>query len=398
MRGILKFAAIVAVMVAARYVPAGEAIRGLVDPAKPAIVTGSIQDQQKGDTPRDPVRRTRDAAADVRAILAQDSSEKASNNNAPPQRRPARNRGREDETDDDGEIYIGGTGLLDEDHTAAKEHPLAAKHPEDYLVICEAGCRPSSDRIVYKISKTSAVNAEKAQRKLQVTSGAEGTESNENSEIVCLAGCYDDEPVKQRRAERMQQPAVHTAEAETPAPDEPKVETKAEVEKQLAADAPKAVAQASPPAPETPPAAAALTAEAPASAVSSTASMAIGTSTGSTTSAAVAEAVVTTIASPSPVPVSAALQPAVIAEATSVRDLAAIHAISAEAAARREAKRAASAAPSHQKPWQTKVTSLVMLPKPAKASRSVVALSTVAPFETSVAVEHGWDFTLSNTP
>ncbi|MCU0733563.1 MAG: hypothetical protein MUE84_18525, partial [Hyphomonas sp.] len=127
--------------------------------------------------------------------------------------------------------------------------------------------------------------------------------------------------------------------------------------------------------------------------------------TASTPSAAVVETLVTAVVppssgQPSSEPASAAPQPAVIAEATSisVREIAAVHAISAEAAARREAKRAAHAAQPHQSPWQTQVTSLVVLRKPAKAARSVVALSTLAPFETSVAVEHGWDFTLSNTP
>jgi hypothetical protein len=33
-----------------------------------------------------------------------------------------------------------------------KEHPLVAANPDSYLVICVAGCRPSSDEIVYRVS------------------------------------------------------------------------------------------------------------------------------------------------------------------------------------------------------------------------------------------------------
>ena len=374
MRGISKFVAIVLVMVAARYVPFGDAMRWLVKPSsQPAIVTGSLQDQeQTGDAARQQVRRPRDAAADVRAILAQASSEKASGNNAP-QRRPGGSRGREDETDDDGEIYIGGTGLLDETAVTEKEHPLATKHPNDYLVICEAGCRPSTDRIVYKISKLSAVNAAKAQRKMEVTSAAEGVESNENNEIVCLAGCYDDEPVKQRRAERTQEPApIRTAQAGTPQRDEAMVQDRpaphsADVLKDVAKD----VAHGAPAAPAMPPAATASSTADPVVAAEPAASAAIA-APAPPAAPEVSRASVAAAASPLLTPASAP-QPIAVAVAASVREIAAVHAISAEAAARRESKRATAAAPVPQPGWETKVTSLVMLPKPEKAVRSVVA-------------------------
>lgn len=395
MRGILQFVAIVVVMVAARYVPFGNAMRWLVKPSsQPAIVTGSLQDQeQTGDAARQ-LRRPRDATADVRAILAQASFEKASGNNAP-QRRPGGSRAREDETNDDGEIYIGGTGLLDESEKTTKEHPLAAKHPDDYLVICEAGCRPLTDRIVYKISKVSGVNAANAQRKLQVTSAADGVESNQNDQIVCLAGCYDDEPVKQRRAEQAREPApVRTAQAGMAPRDEPAVQDRSG---QYSADVPKDVAHVAP-APATPLAATALKVEAPIAAAVPPRIVAIASAAPEVLSSPEASAAsVAAAVSPLPKPVPPP-QKAIIAEAASVREIAAVHAISAEAAARRESKHASATVPVHQLGWEAKVTSLVVLPKPAKAARSVVALSTVAPFETTVAVEHGWDFTLSNTP
>ena len=191
--------AIVALMVAARYVPLGAVLRWLVAPAAaPAIVTGSLQDEAQSG--RSAARQPRDAASDVRAILAQ-ADERKSNTNSRNERGPARvNR---DEVADE-EIYIGGTGLLDEFGKKDTDHPLAAQHPDDYLVICEAGCRPSSDRIVFQVSKVSAAAAAKAQqRKLEVTSANEQLNAeapaNSNNEIVCIAGCYDDEPVKRRR-------------------------------------------------------------------------------------------------------------------------------------------------------------------------------------------------------
>lgn len=399
MRGILQFVAIVAVMVAARYAPLGDAVRWLMRPAPaPAIVTGSLQDQPAEEA-SPVVRRTRDAAADVRAILAEASSEKPSNNNAPAPQRRTGSKGREDEVDDNGELYIGGTGLLEESTAAVKDHPLASQNPDDYLVICEAGCRPSSDRIVYKVSKIAAVNAAKAQRKLEVTSAAESANaSSENNEIVCIAGCYDDEPVKQRRAESAPVDVpVQTALAEVPSTGGT---TAHEAEHEGSARARNHVVDVT--------AAATEPARPVPAAVSPQAAQASST---------VPEAAVET-AKPAPAPVStpepsstATNSPAAIAtaasvasvaavlESASVREIAAVHAISAEGAARREAKRAAAAAPQVRQPeWETKVTSLVVLPKPAKAVRPVVALSTIAPFTTSVSIENGWDFTLSNTP
>lgn len=417
MRGILQFAAIVALMVAARYAPLGDAARWLIKPAPaPAIVTGSLQDQVHQSAAVDtPMRRVRDASAEVRAILAQASSERPANTGAPAsKRRAGASKGREDEMNDDGELYIGGTGLLEESEATVKEHPLAAKHPEDYLVICEAGCRPSSDRIVYKISKTAAVNAAKSQRKLEVTSAAEiaGT-SSENNEIVCIAGCYDDEPVERRRAGRVEDPApVRIAQADTPLLNDEtlhhsKHKDAANAQDHLLA----AVAATSGAAGNASPVAttgeAALTATPPADVTAemtkpspsptptpvSTAAPSPALAAQDTMPAAAAVA-----ALPSE-PAAPAPQVASIAEAVPLHQIAAAHAISAETAARRAAKENLAVAPEVARPgWETKVTTVVMLPKSAKAVRPVVALSTAAPFKTSVAVEDGWDFTLSNTP
>lgn len=394
MRGILQFVAIVAVMVAARYAPLGDAVRWLMRPAPaPAIVTGSLQDQTT-DEVSPVVRQTRDAAADVRAILAEASSEKPSNNNAPAPKRRKGSNGREDEVDDDGELYIGGTGLLEESAVAVKDHPLASQNPDHYLVICEAGCRPSSDRIVYKVSKIAAVKAAKAQRTLEVTSAAESANaSSVNNEIVCIAGCYDDEPVKQRRAESA--PAtrpVQTAQAGVPSTggtDAHETEHEEfERTRHHAVDVAAAATEPARPVPaEVSHQAAQLSSTVPEATVEAPKPAPVSTQEPSST------------ATISPAATATATSVAPVLESPSVQEIAAVHAISAESAARREAKRAAAAAPQVRQPeWETKVTSLIVLPKSTKAVRPIVALSTIAPFTTSVSIENGWDFTLSNTP
>lgn len=85
-----------------------------------------------------------------------------------------------------------------EEEGPTKVPPVVAANPDDYVVICAAGCRPSSDRIVYKVSKIAAPTAEIARSRL-VTSSAEASDGSgepataENT-VVCVAGCYDDDP------------------------------------------------------------------------------------------------------------------------------------------------------------------------------------------------------------
>jgi len=111
--------------------------------------------------------------------------------------------------DDSGseEIYIGGTGLLHEDVSKRPPHPIAAANPDSFVVICEAGCRPDSDRIVYKVSKTSASAAAIAKRRLEVTS-AETLVASADNAAVCIAGCYDDEPARKRQARNGNDPST----------------------------------------------------------------------------------------------------------------------------------------------------------------------------------------------
>lgn len=416
MRGILKFVAVVALMVAARYAPLGGTAGQMPGPAQPpAIVTGSVQgDARPAGTNATLVRPKRDAAAEVRTILAQATAERSSNGQQA-QRRGGGKRGREDEVDDDGELYIGGTGLLDEEQTAAAEHPLAAKNPDDYLVICEAGCRPASDRIVYRVSKIAAVAAAKAQRKMEVSS-ADAT--SETSEIVCVAGCYDDAPVKRRHASGERQAApVQLAQKDEPGSALPKQQQRdaQPVEQPQHTQAAAAVATANAKEPESKPATqiagSTPSAKADAPAVITTASIpspSVAAAVQTPAPTAPAVAAVTHGVSDAKREAPAAIAPVA---STSLAQLAAVHAISAETAARLQAKQvpsvaavkvptsvASATAPQPASRWETKVTPLVVLQKSAPVRKSVVALGTVTPFQTSISVENGWDFTLSNTP
>lgn len=111
--------------------------------------------------------------------------------------------------------------LKDEDEadvTANRGSPLASAYPDSFIVVCEAGCRPSSNKIVYEVSKIAAAAADIAKRKLETTAveptdGSKDAASVENT-VVCVAGCYRDEKPQPQRAETKkaeQPPAVEPA-------------------------------------------------------------------------------------------------------------------------------------------------------------------------------------------
>lgn len=149
---------------------------------QPAVVTGSLLDATK--------TRQREA---VGAIIAQASEIQPNTQQAAPPAGQGPKRTRRSQ-DDSGEIHLGGTGLLDIDEAAGSKapHPLATANPDDYVVVCEAGCRPNSDKIVYRVSKTAASQAAIAARRLELTSAQDVASLQET---VCIAGCYDREPV-----------------------------------------------------------------------------------------------------------------------------------------------------------------------------------------------------------
>lgn len=394
MRGSLKFVAVVVLMAAARYAPLGSFAGQPASPAQvPAIVTGSVQDEGRpAGTLTTPSLLKRDSAAQVRTILAQATAERSAN---PQQWRAAGKPGREDEGDDDGEIYMGGTGLLQDVLEADGDHPLAAKNPNDFLVICEAGCRPASDRIVYRVSKIAAVAAAKAERKMEVTSA---DASAENNEIVCVAGCYD-EPVKRRQASDERTPAAvqlaQNDEARSALDKQPSLEPVKHTQPHAAA------------------AVVAIQSDSDSQAIRAKKSEQSDATTPASITPPFVPATAQTLASamPAAVAVPAALSPAkpealAHAEAPGSRplqELAAIHAISAEAAARLQDKHATQAAAvralqATASAWDTNVLPVVALTKPARVRKSVVALGTVKPFQTSISIENGWDFTLVHTP
>lgn len=211
-----KFGGLVLLMLAARFTPvdgAGSALLSLVwGPKAPsAVETGSVPDDAVGGSAAAGVPalpRTGDiserTSARIRMILAEQRAGGGEAGGGGPRREagdggdrgsaapPNRPRQREDEGD--GEIFMGGTGLIDEGQSPDKEHELAAAHPNEYLVICEAGCRPQSDKIVYKVSKTAAAALAIAQRRLETTAASLQQVASAEETVVCVAGCYDEKP------------------------------------------------------------------------------------------------------------------------------------------------------------------------------------------------------------
>lgn len=394
MRQITKYVGLIALVAGARYVPlerTADVVAWLVKPPAPAgktVVTGSV-DKDKDSAGAAPVAqaagpRRRNVEDDVRTILAQAKSEQQRSGGGTNQNSDGtRARGKRDDSDG---IYTGGTGLLDDVEVVDKENPLAAANPDDYLVICEAGCRPANDRIVYRVSKIAAASAVIAQRRLEVTAAEPKDDNAEAAGVVCVAGCYDEEPVaKKKHAEQPEKSSIKLAEVEERAPPS----KLAAASTALKDESPKPVAQ-------TPEASTEIAQAIPAT---------VGPDglANKSSESPVAVALTGEPKKEAPdVPLSAA-QP------VEGEGLASAHLISAETQAHMQAKRAKLAmappsmpavrvaAPTPLAPnrgWRTRVTSILALPRSDAPKRSVVA---IAPFATSVSVENGWEWNLVNT-
>lgn len=377
MRKAAEFAGLVVLMVGARYAPL-DRIGALVSSKAPAtpVVTGSVSKASEAPLAQTGGARTAKSIEDkVQTILAQASEIPRSNGRSNGQSGGGdRARIKTDESAAD-EIFTGGTGLVDveveEDNAPARA--LAQANPNDFLVICEAGCRPSNDRIVYRVSKMAAAASAIAERRLEVTAAQpKQPDEGENAGVVCVAGCYDDEP-PQKHAQQSEKTARKLAQVDEPA----------------AAVRPVAHDDAKP---------ATIEPVTPARAEARQAS-------------AQQETKIASEASVTPASDARAAEPAAAAASQSAPsqqtahtrredDLTSAHLISAETAAHLAAKRSKLATtalparpPVRVSRWRTKVTSIVAL-QPSAPPRSVVAL---APFDTSVSVEGGWESSLLNT-
>lgn len=383
MRKAAEIAGLVVLMVGARYVPLDRifSLGGSKAPATP-VVTGSVSKSPEAPPVQAGGAKAAKGIEDkVQTILAQASEVQRSNNRPSGQSSAGGDRSRV-RTDDfssglDG-IFTGGTGLADVEADAegdnATARSLADAHPNDFLVICEAGCRPSNDRIVYRVSKIAAAASAIAERRLEVTSAQpKQAEEGESTGIVCVAGCYDDEAPK-KHAQRNEKTPVKLAQ----------IEGAGSTKKADVHDAVK-------------PAAIEQTAAAPSEAqrpsVAQPESVALNGATSANAKVPAAEPAAPVAAQP-----ETSVQAANAAHSI---DLGSAHLISAETEAHLNAKRsklaaapAAVRAPVRIARWRTKVTSIVALQPPSTPQRSVVAL---APFDTSVSVESGWESNLVNT-
>ncbi|MEQ1716848.1 MAG: hypothetical protein ABL907_12815 [Hyphomicrobium sp.] len=238
MRAFLNYLGLVLLMVAARYAPleqAGSAVAWLWKKAPSPIVTGSVTSSASLTGRPAPQPASSSSAAPpvqaamtskfegrVRTILAEAGSLEEGSKGGPraggsgesaksgSPKRSASDRAKGANTQDAvaDEIQMGGTGLLDEVPVAdphAKD-PLVVANPDSFIVLCEAGCRPSSDRIVYKVSKVAASSAAIAQRRLELTgastSDVSGNVASADNTIVCVAGCYDEPAARKTGAKR----------------------------------------------------------------------------------------------------------------------------------------------------------------------------------------------------
>ncbi|WP_072396633.1 hypothetical protein [Hyphomicrobium sp. CS1GBMeth3] len=70
----------------------------------------------------------------------------------------------------------------------AKPHPLAAAHPDQDIVVCEAGCADGSGALVV-FSRERPVATEERQA-IMVPTSASLSDASQAASITCIAGCY----------------------------------------------------------------------------------------------------------------------------------------------------------------------------------------------------------------
>lgn len=84
--------------------------------------------------------------------------------------------------------------MLKADEQAADmtPHPLAAAHPDKYVVVCEAGCGPDKGaKIVYMAPRPDTEVATISSMVPTSSSGEAGAAAEDDNTITCTAGCYD---------------------------------------------------------------------------------------------------------------------------------------------------------------------------------------------------------------
>jgi len=224
MRVLGRHLLLILLMIAARYAPlerAGELFLTRKSHA-PLVVTGSVALPQSASQRQADDKMSELARSQTDVILG--GTQEVPEGKAAPHPEPqfrARGVSRRDRAGGFDEIIMGGTGLLVDDASARAPHPLAVANPESHVVICEAGCRPGSDQIVYKISKASSAADAIAKRRLEVTAATVGIASASDA-AVCVAGCYRDEPARPHHARLDIGPSRSTPAAQLAAAPAPK--------------------------------------------------------------------------------------------------------------------------------------------------------------------------------
>lgn len=111
---------------------------------------------------------------------------------------------------------------LESNSRTPKQHPLAAEHPEQSVIVCEAGCATTKDEIVYMAAYVQAVPPP---RQLDPSSSGQMAPAGdsvaiEDGSLPCIAGCYDNpetaNAAARHRAEIQNAPAARLTVAAAP--------------------------------------------------------------------------------------------------------------------------------------------------------------------------------------
>lgn len=73
----------------------------------------------------------------------------------------------------------------------APPHPLAAAHPDKFVVVCEAGCKNGAPAEIVYAAPRSAAATEIVSAMVPSTSSGSAPAGHEDLGIACVAGCYD---------------------------------------------------------------------------------------------------------------------------------------------------------------------------------------------------------------
>ena len=100
-----------------------------------------------------------------------------------------------------------------------KPHPLAKTYPEDFVIVCEAGCRERRAAIVSREPRE-AVKVVEGGRLVTLSADGDATSGTPDNILVCLAGCRPGSVVIPSAPPQISEPYVPVSSMTHPAADE----------------------------------------------------------------------------------------------------------------------------------------------------------------------------------